>query len=190
MVELFAMDISRLPGTQIQRHRQGRNALLAAVLPRFSVDPGDITISDRGKPQVPGLHFNLSHSGDFVVCATGEAPLGCDIQRHHPARLHRFLSQSERRALEALTEPGRGELYTRLWTLRESYLKMTGEGLAGLGRLRVDLSAEPFALLDAGRRPECRFCDYEIPGYALTVCTRWGDFAPEIRWIPGNTEEE
>ena len=43
-----------------------------------------------GKPRVdgcPGVHFNLSHSGDYVLCALSDAEVGVDIERRAAARL-------------------------------------------------------------------------------------------------------
>lgn len=44
----------------------------------------------NGKPvvrQLPSFHFNLSHSGDWVVCAVDDAPVGIDIEEIKPIDL-------------------------------------------------------------------------------------------------------
>ncbi|MDG3044571.1 hypothetical protein OE903_14005 [Bacillus sp. B6(2022)] len=44
----------------------------------------------NGKPvvrQIPSFHFNLSHSGDWVVGAVDDAPVGIDIEEIKPIDL-------------------------------------------------------------------------------------------------------
>ncbi len=94
----------------------------------------------HGKPMLrddPGLHFSLSHSGNAVLCALDRRPVGADIEmiRHHNLEhLLSVFSDRERASIEQAASP---ELcFTRLWTRKESYLKLTGEGLTGTKALR------------------------------------------------------
>lgn len=95
---------------------------------------------EKGKPYFRDLpyYFSLSHSGDYVFCALSTEEIGADIQQHrrqlkedNRRRLaERFFSEEEKRALEASGE--RGELFYRLWTRKEAFGKLTGEGVAGI----------------------------------------------------------
>ncbi len=40
-------------------------------------------VSQSGKPYAEGIniHFNISHSGDLVVCAIADSPVGIDIEK-------------------------------------------------------------------------------------------------------------
>ena len=94
----------------------------------------------HGKPvlrDTPGLHFSLSHSGNVVLCALDRSPVGADIEmirRHNLKHLLSVFSDRERASIEQAASP---ELqFTRLWTRKESYLKLTGEGLTGTKALR------------------------------------------------------
>ncbi len=40
--------------------------------------------SEKGKPECDGIHFNLSHSGDYLAIAFDSAPVGIDIERVRP----------------------------------------------------------------------------------------------------------
>ena len=45
--------------------------------------PLEIAIAQGGKPYLakePDIHFNLSHSGEWAVCAISSSPVGVDIQ--------------------------------------------------------------------------------------------------------------
>lgn len=90
----------------------------------------------HGKPYVQAdipVFFNLSHSGDYVVCAIGDEEVGIDIERRGKVRMgvaRRFFHPEEVGALEAAPLERRTELFFDYWAVKESYLKYTGEGLA------------------------------------------------------------
>ena len=87
----------------------------------------------RGKPffpEHPDLHFNISHSGSFLVCALDSAPVGVDIQVHRPSRtafLDRLCSAEERTWLKARQDSPAA--FALLWTMKESRCKWSGQGL-------------------------------------------------------------
>ena len=105
--------------------------------------------SANGKPffpAYPDFHYNISHSGDYVVCAYSAQPIGIDIQqipdkaRRAASITGHFFSDREAAALQDLPDFEMRRLFTRFWTSRESYMKLTGRGLS-----------EPFPLLDLQR---------------------------------------
>ena len=87
-----------------------------------------------GKPYLTGypeIHFNISHSGGWAVCALASMPCGVDIQERRPIRSRRMVERTmnareQRQILEA--EDGTGE-FIKLWTYKESCIKLSGEGL-------------------------------------------------------------
>ena len=92
---------------------------------------------EHGKPvfaEHPELHFNLSHSGTLVACALGNRPVGVDIQNIVKLRrslVNYTMSEAEIAQLDAMASVEEQELFfTRLWTLKESYVKATGTGLS------------------------------------------------------------
>ena len=94
----------------------------------------------HGKPVLrdhPALHFSLSHSGNAVLCALDRRPVGADIEmirRKNLAYLLSVFSAAEQASIERAASPE--VCFTRLWTRKESYLKLTGEGLTGTKALR------------------------------------------------------
>jgi 4'-phosphopantetheinyl transferase len=96
-----------------------------------------------------GLVFNLAHTRGLVVLAvTRGAALGIDTEIYgEKAPLEvarRFFSQVETDALEALPRDAQPRRFLRLWTLKESYLKAEGSGIAG------GLDSMTFRIDDAG----------------------------------------
>lgn len=78
--------------------------------------------------------FNLSHSGDYVLCAFSDRPqeeVGCDIEivkTFLPGVAKRFFTDRECSHLEAVEEGERTELFFRYWVLKESFMKATRLG--------------------------------------------------------------
>lgn len=96
----------------------------------FSRD--SVTFGPHGKPCHEALHFNLSHSGSYVICAVGEREIGCDIQKIRQCRksmVRRFFAPEEQEYILSVDGQEREERFITLWSRKESYLKMTGEGL-------------------------------------------------------------
>ncbi|PWW05732.1 4'-phosphopantetheinyl transferase [Paenibacillus cellulosilyticus] len=89
-----------------------------------------------GKPELvhpAGLQFNVSHSGDWVVCALSDGPVGIDIEFIQPIDLEvsrRFFSPVEHAQLMELHESQQLERFYELWTLKESFVKAVGMGLS------------------------------------------------------------
>ena len=91
-----------------------------------------ITCGAHGKPYVkdrPDIHFNLSHSGNYVLAVFGPVELGCDIQMigeaHRNDRIAaRFFTEAEQKAL------AEGMDFYRIWARKESYIKCIGDGMA------------------------------------------------------------
>lgn len=112
---------------------------------------------EKGKPRLSceqflqtGLHFNLSHSGDWLVVGiceqhshdsgnvsawTGELEFGVDIERCRDSTnihsiLSHYFSEPEKAALLALPQELQRARFFDLWALKESYIKAKGLGLA------------------------------------------------------------
>ena len=91
--------------------------------------------NDRGKPYIKGskLHFNMSHSGDYVVLAVSDHPVGIDIERLRCGRLsvakRCFCKEEYEDIINAGSEENQNRRFLEYWTLKEAYVKYLGEGL-------------------------------------------------------------
>ncbi|MFQ9702537.1 MAG: 4'-phosphopantetheinyl transferase family protein [Enterocloster clostridioformis] len=94
--------------------------------------------------------------GGLVVCAVADRALGVDTERIRPFKeglMRRVCSESERGfVLEGRSEAARQERFFRLWTLKESFVKAIGRGLA--------FSAGGHYIFTGGGR-----CKGSIPGW-------------------------
>ena len=128
------------------------------------VHPLAISIADGGKPYLvsePGIHFSLSHSGDWAVCALSDHPVGVDIERCEPGRrdiASRFFHREEVRYLNTVLPSARDDAFYKLWTLKESFVKSTGRGL--------DLPLRSF-WVDIHRMPPRLDCNEVTGSYSL-----------------------
>ena len=94
-------------------------------------------IGNWGKPALkyhPEIHFSLSHSGDYAICSFGDRPVGFDIEYVKQGRLKvadRFFAKEEQDWLYAAAdEQEQTKRMFRIWTMKESFMKVTGRGMS------------------------------------------------------------
>ena len=141
---------ARRSNTQVRlRYEIGRGMRRKLLADASVVAPGDLRFVEEqgGKPQVAnadGWDFNLSHAGDYVVCAISRGIVGVDIEQVRPAQemesiTNRYFHPDEAAAWRALASSLREEAFFVLWSAREAAMKCAGLGLAkGLSVTRVD----------------------------------------------------
>lgn len=94
--------------------------------------PVEIVTDKSGKPELADvpLRFSLSHSGDRCACAVYDRAIGVDIQKRAAADmriLERRFTPREREYV--LNSADREAAFTRVWTMKESYVKAHGTGI-------------------------------------------------------------
>lgn len=87
-----------------------------------------------GKPSLaehPNLFFNLSHCKQAVACALAEHPVGIDIEAmgRYSERLAKY-TMNEEECAEIEASENKDAAFTRLWTMKEATMKLTGEGIS------------------------------------------------------------
>jgi 4'-phosphopantetheinyl transferase len=92
-----------------------------------------------GKPAIAGehaacgLHFNISHTRGAAACAIAFHEVGIDIEAAgrdtDEGVAARFFSAAENALLLAAPDAERKALFFAIWTLKEAFIKATGEGL-------------------------------------------------------------
>lgn len=149
--------------------------LLSRMCEELEIDNPTYGATQKGKPVLvshPDVAFNLSHSGEYVVLVyeKGIPSIGVDIQeiRKISESLKRRLLHEEECIPEALSQEERNVLLNRIWAIKESYVKMTGEGLShDFRKLRVEF--ENKTVTDENGK-NAYFEEYEAPeGYVMAV---------------------
>jgi 4'-phosphopantetheinyl transferase len=128
----------------------------------------------------PDLHFSLSHTRGLAACAVGRPhALGIDAEAWRtPAPIDlaaRYFAPAEARLVTDKTEPGEQiSTFYRLWTLKEAYLKGTGQGLAApLDSFAFRL--DPLAVSVGGQDPmaDWRFAEFRpSPAHSLALAVQ------------------
>lgn len=167
----------------------GAGLLLKYVLSKYGTDSSYIKTGTNGKPEVQGLHFNISHSNDIVICAVSENDIGCDIEKISTANLSiakRFFTENEFKYIESFSGKDADNEFYRLWTAKESFIKMTGEGLSRpLKSFEVQCIPKMQIIINEELYP-CYIKEYQIEGYKLTVCAKEDFFENEIEVLSPN----
>jgi 4'-phosphopantetheinyl transferase len=164
----------------------GRSELRRSLAKRLPCRPLDVPIVIRpdGKPILVGdpFHFNLAHSGDYVLIGIADSPVGVDMElvREIPNAadlLRRFFSHREASQFEGLPAEWKPAAFFRGWTCKEALLKADGRAMRISDRCTVDLDPRnPPAVLDFpdSPRPWALQSWEPKPGYVAAVAVAVG----------------
>ena len=131
--------VDRVRPGEVKRLSLCAGALLDEALRAYGVADAEMDFAEgeHGKPFLPrrpDVQFSLSHSGTLAMCAVADRPVGCDVQRLSPRSLRlaeRFFSPAEQHVIFSLaSDTAQQAMFYRIWTLKESFIKCIGLGLA------------------------------------------------------------
>lgn len=212
MVYIYAVDIENLPDPlespeimeklaedrkekiikckQLQSRKQslGAGLLLSYVLDERGMSDSQVRYGSNGKPEIDGIFLNLSHSKNLVICAVGKKPVGCDVEQivTAPEKVaERFFAENELEYLRGISEEKKSQEFYRLWTIKESYIKMTGEGLrVPLDKFEVNFQ-DRIGVYREGERQSCFVKEYEISQdkdtiYQISVCAEESETLEQV----------
>lgn len=123
------------------------DALIRDCLEEYGVQDPQVLRTPKGKPYAElctmpeaekekssDVHLSVSHSGDYFLCIIADRPVGIDVQERkgsNAAKIaDRYFSDREK---EYVKENGENGFFT-IWTRKEAYSKLTGDGLAEIIR--------------------------------------------------------
>ncbi len=118
--------------------------LLKYGLNDFGIDNGldKMEFQENGKPVLPDIHFNISHSSHQVICAfSKEGRLGVDLETIRPIDFEDFTSMftaKEWTTIKGADNPTRAFYW--FWTRKESVIKALGHKLSYLHQIELDVS--------------------------------------------------
>ncbi len=176
--------LNRIPDWRKQYILKYRNAidrklslgawrLTERELEKRGFSAADIKVGANGKLVCGGAYFNISHSGEIVMFAYGGAPVGCDIERVTTAHLdimRRVFTESEQSYINSAKDlSDRDRRFFRLWTIKESCLKMSGEGLA-VSPLRFEINPETNEIFRDSRPLPCAVTTGSYQEYEFSIC--------------------
>ena len=122
---------------------------------------GVLSYTALGKPCLSDAQIGITHTAEQAFCAVsdGKAPIGIDAEEvngrldadRRAAMAKRWFSEAE----QTVAVSGEREFY-RVWTRKEAYVKMTGEGLCGVRAVDTEAAS-------------CAFSSFFVGNAAITV---------------------
>ena len=130
-----------------------------------------LVYGENGKPYLADksdTFFSITHSDKWVFLAVADGEIGIDAQMPRkvcPRLAARSTPPEELSWVKEDTEPH----FTRLWTMKEAYLKCTGTGLTVPIR-EVTISVPPTAGYD--EQNQCYWALLTYEGIPLSICSK------------------
>ena len=160
------------------RYAPAREASLGAgllwryVMEQHGVHPEEpVRFLQAGKPvfaQREDLHFSLSHSGPYAMCAISDCQIGADVQQIKPVHMSvaRRFHFRERDWLAEQPHEEQNRAFFRIWTRKEAWVKaVSRDQLLSMDEEDVIHGADGW-----------QFGEYWLDEeYLATVCARKGE---------------
>lgn len=122
------------------RTLMGEIIIRTVIIERLNIDNTYIKFSKNkyGKPclsEWQNFNFNISHSGDCVVCAIDNKSIGIDVEEirqfeNYKKIAKNFFASNELDYIFKQDLKSNIERFYEIWTLKESYIKCCGLGLS------------------------------------------------------------
>ncbi len=148
--------------TAVLAHCKKQESFLAAdALVKMGVE--NLHYNDKNKPLADNCYVSISHSGNMVAVCKSENPIGIDIEKINYDRdikkiAERFYHGKE---LEIFNNNPTHEVFYEIWTKKEAYSKIGGEGVG-----------EVFKGFDVYSLKDYEFETEKIDEYILSICEK------------------
>ena len=134
----------------------------------------------------PDIHFNLTHSGCYAAGVCGAAPVGIDIEEIGLMKVkvaRRFFHEGEYRYLEQMGDgQQKQEAFFRLWVLKESFMKVTGLGMAlPLNAFEIRFQGQDIEVVQELDDIRYYFKEFSLENSRMAVCSAG---RPVTGWEP------
>lgn len=170
--------VERLQKIEDQKRAIISALLLNDILKYYGLSTSDIIYNEYGKPYLKKneICFNISHSGDYVVCAVSKNEIGVDIQEIRKVNdlivQKKYTEEEQKYVTDDVT-------FTKVWTLKESYVKAIGKGLYQ----KVE-EVETINSNQLSKIGDFQFQSMIIDNYCLSICYNKKDkFKIEFEYV-------
>lgn len=147
---LFEKFLLRLPEnfqTEIRNYKHkepGQASLIGKIILQYGLERlnlnyslHDILIGEKDRLFLNDtIDFNISHSGDFVICAIAQqAKVGIDIEKHRSLDVHLFRKYFDDKEWNEIQQSvDKLHTFFDLWSIKESAIKCDGRGVEVLSK--------------------------------------------------------
>ena len=133
-----------------------------------------IEYGNNGKPSLkdyPQIHFNISHSGELAIAAFSDSEIGCDIEQVRKLKESVLNSCFTNEEISYINNSEDKDFaFTEIWTLKESFLKCLGLGIAfKLNKFSVIKNGK-IELMQSINEKAYKFVQERIDNYLIAIC--------------------
>ena len=140
MLKIYAVETS-----YADRHKAARTLLQWKYEELWRSPLPALALTEQGKPYFANGqgYFSLSYTDGWAFCALSDSPVGLDVEKVRPISpnaVRGVLTREEWMQYSLASNPA--QCFMQFWTLKEAFLKFTGEGIAPsrLRELSFDLT--------------------------------------------------
>ena len=180
------IEVERMKDTDSRRCRILSYFILSSLLKERHIVSSGFCFNLAGKPYLEGmknLFFNISYSGSLIAIGISDKEIGVDVEKKGKIEMNvvrHFFSEKEIKIISSCVNSL--EVSNRIWTMKESFVKMLGGGLS--------IPLDSFSIVfDENSR--CQYCiwkgeryffnEYLLDNYDLTMCCQnMKDFPSDV----------
>lgn len=163
-----------------------KRSLFAGVLARYIVcsktnmKNEDICFNNNkyGKPylcNIENQYFNISHSGNWVVCGWSTHEIGVDVQAINDIDLNiakKFFCESEYLSIMNTNVEEQKNSFYNFWTLKESYIKYKGCGFSiPIDSFEFEVTPGMINLISEDKEKPLLYITKVDKNHKLAICT-------------------
>lgn len=156
-----------------RRRSLGAGMIINKILYENNTDVNSIHYGSNGKPYADNIFFNVAHSGKFAFGISSDKEIGCDVEIIKNAHLDiakRVFTESEYNYISK-SENSSNTFY-KLWTIKESYIKLSGEGLrTPLNSFEIKISDNDISITENNIAKDCFVTQFEFDNHSFAICS-------------------
>lgn len=194
--------VSQQKQARIERFRHKRDAmrcLLGDLLSRYALCAKSglrnhqlkFDVNPYNKPflaEPAGFHYNISHSGKWVVCAVGDQPVGIDIEQVKEIDLdvaNTVFTKEEYDSFIDQDQEHRLSYFYTMWVIKESYMKADGRGMSlPLKSFTIKINDCKILIDTENELKACFFKTYIIDDqHIASICSTEDAFCKQFRQL-------
>lgn len=147
--------------------------IMDKILIENNIPVNSIYYGSNGKPYAEGIFFNVAHSGNYAFGVSSDYEIGCDVEIIKQAHLDiakRFFTAQE--YIYISDSENKDNIFFKLWTIKESYIKFTGEGLrTPLNSFEIQISDDNISIIENSKKKSCFVTHFEYKNHSFAICS-------------------
>lgn len=147
--------------------------IMNKILIDNNISANSIYYGSNGKPYAEGIFFNAAHSGNYAFGVSSDSEIGCDVEIIKQAHLDiakRFFTAQE--YIYISDSENKDNIFFKLWTIKESYIKFTGEGLrTPLNSFEIQISSDNISIIENSKKKSCFVTHFEYKNHSFAICS-------------------